>query len=462
MSDSLIILGGGIIGLSIAYYASLSQPSRKIIVVDSERSLLLSASGFSGGYLVRDWFSSAVLPLAELSFQLHRSLAEANDGRSRWGYSESIAYSLVMELAGSETGTKLARGEDWLLHGTSRADVARQYVSAAPSQPEMDKQHDGAGRDSLLRQDESPVWANMPAQCTLEKISSPSGCAQVEPRQLCEWLIQECRSRGVQFCLGTKTLGTKKNAYGEVSGLHVEQSAAESQKRQQFVLPCKDIVISAGCWTPRVFETLVGKKMSTGIRPLPGYSRVVRSPRFNRPIRQVNDDGTSVDMSHAIFCPPTPNWTYSPECMARYSRDGRPEIYIAGLNDESIALPEVASDTKGLMERSKLDDLGRTAIALTGAMRQGSVVEDDLELVREGLCFRPVSESGLPIITRVDNLNTTAGGSLYVASGHGPWGIALSLGTGFVMAEMLNGIKPREVVDEFDLKKSPEFLRAHL
>ena len=71
--------------------------------------------------------------------------------------------------------------------------------------------------------------------------------------------------------------------------------------------------------------------------------------------------------------------------------------------------------------------------------------EGDLEVVRSGLCFRPVTNSGLPILCRVPDdrlgVSTRSGaeGGVFVAAGHGPWGISLSLGTGKVMRELMLG-----------------------
>lgn len=69
------------------------------------------------------------------------------------------------------------------------------------------------------------------------------------------------------------------------------------------------------------------------------------------------------------------------------------------------------------------------------------------DVVRAGLCFRPVTARGTPYLARLDDellgggIRTRPGaeGGVFVAAGHGPWGIALSLGTGMVMAEMMSG-----------------------
>ena len=53
--------------------------------------------GKAAGFLAKDWFAPAVAPLGELSFDLHRSLAAQHGGRERWGYCESVSYSLDRE-----------------------------------------------------------------------------------------------------------------------------------------------------------------------------------------------------------------------------------------------------------------------------------------------------------------------------------------------------------------------------
>ena len=67
---------------------------------------------------------------------------------------------------------------------------------------------------------------------------------------------------------------------------------------------------------------------------------------------------------------------------------------------------------------------------------------------KQSLCFRPVSATGRPIIARVHEADLGDGikpagldgqGGVFVATGHGPWGISLSLGTGRVVAEMVLG-----------------------
>ena len=146
---STVILGGGIIGLSTAYYLSLSQPAAKIHIIDSSPTLFTSASGYAGGFVALDWFSHSVASLGALSFRLHRELAENHGGQRRWGYAGSQAYSLSVDERGvrkkgkkRKKGKEEGGGEDWLSQGTSRAALAM-----------------GAERCEMVNHDGSPtVW----------------------------------------------------------------------------------------------------------------------------------------------------------------------------------------------------------------------------------------------------------------------------------------------------------------
>ena len=102
-----------------------------------------------------------------------------------------------------------------------------------------------------------------------------------------------------------------------------------------------------------------------------------------------------------------------------------------------------------MIDKGSMKELKKTIVQLTGASKEADDLnEDDLETIREGLCFRPVSKTGTPILSRLSEsqlggLKTSHdnNGGVYIASGHGPWGISLSLGSGLVMSEMMLGTK---------------------
>lgn len=62
------------------------------------------------------------------------------------------------------------------------------------------------------------------------------------------------------------------------------------------------------------------------------------------------------------------------------------------------------------------------------------LIGNDLQVVREALCWRPVSAKGTPYLGKVPGEQ-----GIWIAAAHGKWGISLGLGIGKVMTEMLQG-----------------------
>jgi glycine/D-amino acid oxidase-like deaminating enzyme len=228
-----------------------------------------------------------------------------------------------------------------------------------------------------------------------------------------------------------------------------------SETQTEYSIACRNVVICAGPWTGSVYKNLFP---SATVRPpvvsaLAGYSLVLRSPRYTLEQEQDRYHGKS----HAIFATEDSQGGFSPEM---FSRQGA-EIYIAGLNDSKLALPTRAEGSKAMIDREKLFSLKKTAVRFMGKSAYGlnpndnnEDDDDDLEVLREGLCFRPISATGRPIISRVKDEylggriksdHSAVGrdiGGVFVATGHGPWGISHSLGTGQVVADQVDGVDP--------------------
>lgn len=149
---------------------------------------------------------------------------------------------------------------------------------------------------------------------------------------------------------------------------------------------------------------------------LAGYSLVVRSPRWTAE--------HEADGCHAVFASTSDAW--SPEM---FSRSGE-EIYIAGLNSSTTPLPALPTDAE--TDPAAVEEVRRVTEQMIGT---------DFAVVREGLCFRPVTRSGNPILAQISDDKLGAGvmesGGVFVCAGHGPWGISLSLGTGKIVSEIL-------------------------
>ncbi|KAI0897238.1 FAD dependent oxidoreductase [Annulohypoxylon nitens] len=386
-----VILGAGIIGTSTAYYLSKHQPGSSIHLVEPSPELFASASGFAGGFLAKDWFSPASAALGALSFAEHRKLAEKEDGRSKWGYASSTSVSLT-----PKTGEK--RVDVWCRVGASRAEAA----------------------NGETREGGAPEWLGGAGR--VEVISEEGTAAQVDPLQLSQFLLQKCIDVGVRLHHPAKAISIQTDVRNEVSSICI----ADTQSSSETDIPCTNVVIAAGAWSPQVFATLFPtSEFKLPISSLAGHSLVVKSPKWTK---EHENQGC-----HAVFLESQPG--YSPEVFSRIGG----HIYVAGLNSTTEPLPALPTDSKSAISRDAIEKLRKTAQELLGV--------DDVEVVREGLCFRPATEQGTPILSRIpDDLlgpatktRPSPEGGVFLASGHGPWGISMSLGTGKVMAELIQG-----------------------
>ena len=236
MADT-VILGAGIIGVSTAYYLSKYQPGRTIHLVESSPELFASASGYAGGFLARDWFGTGVASLAALSFDEHQRLAHLHDGASKWGYSRST--SLSYTAASQTRGKKSQRGEDWLRYGSSRADAAAGCAS------------DGLDGHNVL-----PPWLRREDGDTVKPIGDDMTTAQVDPLQLCHFLLKQCLESGVHLSQPARAISIMKDVRDELSSIRI----ADTQSSTETDVPCTRLIITAGAWSPQVFHEVSSRR----------------------------------------------------------------------------------------------------------------------------------------------------------------------------------------------------------
>lgn len=212
-------------------------------------------------------------------------------------------------------------------------------------------------------------------------------------------------------------LSVGKDAKGGISSVRI--SSADDPGETE--LPAARPLLSAGTWTPEVFASLFkDAPVSIPVAGRAGHSLSVKSTRH-------------VDeRCYAVYCR-TAN--LSPELYSRTSGI----IYVAGVNSSAIPLPRHATEATPVpASLQELEDVASQFISSDG----------DLKGVRAGLCFRLITNRGVPILTRVDDRQLGEGvktrpgaaGGVFFAVGPGPWGISLSLGTGKVMAGMMQGM----------------------
>ncbi|KAF1947768.1 FAD dependent oxidoreductase [Clathrospora elynae] len=399
-NTSTVILGSGIIGLCTVYYLSESGNTdpKSIHLVDSSPQLLHCASGLAAGFLSADWFAPSVASLGALSFKLHADLARAHSGRATWGYAQSTGLSLSQDSESAIGGS----GEDWLENGKSRAQLSN---------------HNRPWEEQAA----TPGWLRRTQDGIMEVISQTETTAQIDPLRFCQWLLKTVRARGVRVHQPARAMSISTDEDGMLSGLRISHDGAEAQ------LSCTRLIITSGAWSPRVYKTLFPlSKSRIPISSLAGHSLLVRNPHF-KPAE------LDKEVCHAVFA--TDTLGFSPEWFARIGG----ELYLAGLNSTNIPLPELATDVKA--DERAVEQLKQCARAMMSSVPGG-----DFEVLREGLCFRPVTSSGRPIVSRIPDdklggVQTRGGGTggVFIAAGHGAWGISHAPGTGLVLAELIEG-----------------------
>ena len=192
---------------------------------------------------------------------------------------------------------------------------------------------------------------------------------------------------------------------------------------ETYTVPCTSLVIAAGAWSSIVLQTLFPKSnMRAPISSLAGHSLILRSSHWPPPVLDATDPGPGRQECHAVFTTEAEGG-YSPEIFSRMPNG---EVYLAGLNSSTYPLPKVANER--VIDEKAIAVLKKTARRLCG---------DDVDIVREGLCWRPVTKRGTPIIAELNEVLGDDGKGTFLAAGHGAWGISLSLGTGYCVAGMV-------------------------
>ena len=192
-------------------------------------------------------------------------------------------------------------------------------------------------------------------------------------------------------------------------------------------LPCTRLAIAAGVWTPDVFRQLFpATTVDIPVTSLAGRPLVLRSPRCTAAHERDGCPAVSA----------TDSAGFSPELFSRLGGD----IHIAGLNSTDTPVPEVAMDAT--VDAAAVEAL-RT---VSSRLLRAPDAEVDLEVLREGSCHRPVTLSGMSLLTKIPDASLGRSlstrdldGGVLVGAGHGPWGISPALGSGKVLARLIEG-----------------------
>eukprot|EP00931_Biecheleriopsis_adriatica_P051476 TRINITY_DN29859_c0_g1_i1.p1 TRINITY_DN29859_c0_g1~~TRINITY_DN29859_c0_g1_i1.p1 ORF type:complete len:296 (-),score=25.76 TRINITY_DN29859_c0_g1_i1:191-1078(-) len=121
----ILILGGGIIGVSVAYHLALR--GKRTLVVD-HAGIASCASGKAGGFLARDWNDQG--PLRELSrksFDMHAKIAQTLGLHS---YRRLSCKSVTVAGATSKPSVRKLEGLEWVDGASSHRQMGTESTIA--------------------------------------------------------------------------------------------------------------------------------------------------------------------------------------------------------------------------------------------------------------------------------------------------------------------------------------------
>ena len=235
----------------------------------------------------------------------------------------------------------------------------------------------------------APSWLDGSGIVTAE-LGSQATTAQVTPARFTAALIEAARARGARIHAGVvEAVAWRGDAASGVvtAGGETLEGAA--------------VVLAMGPWTGR----LAGRLRLPSVHGLKGYSVTLAAP----------------DMpAHALFLDyrTADGRALEPEIFPR--PDG--EVYVCGMADPA-PLPDAPEGVE--VNESSCDTLARAAGRVSVALASARIT-------RRQACYRPVTDDGIPLIGPVPGAR-----GVFVATGHGPWGILNAPATGLAMAELV-------------------------
>lgn len=193
---------------------------------------------------------------------------------------------------------------------------------------------------------------------------------------------------------------------GQGAGLWLD--AADSERVRGVVLddgtriPAADVVVAAGPWSPSIIDP------AGGWRPIRALWGVVVQATLGQPPRHVIEEAEA-DLEPGLTDEPA---THAFSLVTAAGRSSLGSTFLAAEPDPTEEQPRILARARTFIPR--LD-----AIARIGPLRA---------------CARPLSIDGRPLVGRVPGVD-----GLWIAAGHGPWGISTGPAAGPQLAAAMDG-----------------------
>lgn len=428
---NIIIIGGGIIGCTTAYYLTRHpsyDPKLHTITLIEATRIAGGASGKAGGLLAIWAYPSNIVPL---SFRLHTELAREHNGEENWGYRRVTCGDLEVE-ARDWSDQDLSKGRS-LGKKNGRNESTSRVVRGIP---------------------EDLNWIVQDQIKGYEEIGDTEATAQVHPYFFTTSMIRLAEERGVKVIIGSVTALSYVDVPGSshqmtpppseyhhsdppspaLSSMSLSSTSPSPTRRKavngvvyldnnnnEQVLEASDVILAAGPWTAKLYPSapISGLRAHsvtiTPTEPVSAYAlftKITVPPRPHSPPPPSSRSGSRSPMEPVVQ-------SASPEIYARAN-----EIYVCGEGDMEVELPATSSEVE--VDESRCDELISQVASISDQIREGVVT-------RKQACYLPiVNIGGLgPLI------GETGVEGLLLASGHSCWGINNAPATGVIISELV-------------------------
>ncbi|EGO26889.1 hypothetical protein SERLADRAFT_448002 [Serpula lacrymans var. lacrymans S7.9] len=382
---NIVIVGGGIIGCTTAYYLSrhpsYTPDTTTITLVEaSAHGPAQGASGKAGG-LVAKW--AYPRELVDISFPEHVRLAEENNGAERWGW------RFVGCGSWEGKGEELGESGSGVGIGGQKKSLEKTLGLDSPS---------NAGSSSQTSRDETGLpddlkWVKDGLTESYSPMSGPEGTAQVHPYLFTTSMFELAKDKGVQLVTGSAT--SIERSDGRVTGVSYR---VPNDGSEQKIIPATHVILSAGAWSPSLVPVTICPKPTVTISPYVLFTEIQLPPTKSSKRGRI----------------------VTPEIYARPDN----EVYACGPGDDS-RLPDNVDNVE--VDQKACESIREHVASISQELREGTVE-------KRQACFLPVvSIGGGPVIGEAEKIAR----GLYIATGHTCWGICNAPGTAKVMAELV-------------------------
>ncbi|ORY10544.1 FAD dependent oxidoreductase [Clohesyomyces aquaticus] len=388
---NVVIIGGGIIGCTTAYYLSHHEKfdrERDSITLLEATQIAGGASGKAGGLLALWAYPNCIVPL---SYRLHEELADTHQGVDRWGY-RAVNCGQIDAL-GRPASKPSTNSNAPFVSLQKRSDKAIGLLRAAGIPKDLN-------------------WIVPESISSYDSMGDPTTTAQVHPYQFTTSMASLSEEAGVEIVYGSAT-SISQDATGAVEAVTYKAKGSGEVRK----IEADTVILTAGPWTGGVWKDAPIEALrahSVTIRP----SREVSAYALFTSIKM--GDGKGKGRKGKMV---------TPEIYARPNN----EVYACGEGDTLIPLPPSTDLVQ--IDTSRCEDIIEQVQSISDELRDG-------EVTARQACYLPnVTRGGGPLI------GETNVKGLLMGAGHTCWGIQNGPATGKCLSEIVweGGVKSADL-----------------